>query len=145
MQDCFLLLFERSLLGQDFRKLRVAGFFIVGVNGFRQKLLELLIELRQPPFDIGKAHGLTLHRQKLQRDHILDPVNQSGFIAHGGVDCCQYRALQRDLPQSGGLVTVFFAVLQAADAAPFVIDISLYISRFAAVERTAFAAEQPVG
>ena len=40
LQDCFLLLFERSLLGQDFRKLRVAGFFIVGINGFRQKLLE---------------------------------------------------------------------------------------------------------
>ena len=145
MQDCFLLLFERSLLGQDFRKLRVAGFFIVGVNGFRQKLLELLIELRQPPFDIGKAHGLTLHRQKLQRDHILDTIKQGWFVAHGGVDCCQNRVLQRDFPQSGGLVTVFLSIFQAADAAPFVIDISLYISRFAAIERPAFSAEQPVG
>ena len=61
---CFL---RAGLLGKDFRKLRVAGFFIFGINGFGQKLLELLIELRQPPFDIGKAHRLTLHRQKLQR------------------------------------------------------------------------------
>ena len=27
LQDFFLLLFERSLLGKDFRELRVAGFF----------------------------------------------------------------------------------------------------------------------
>ena len=64
LQDLFLLLFECSLLGQDFRKLCVAGFFIVGINGFRQKLLEPLVELFQPTLDIGKAHGLPLHRQK---------------------------------------------------------------------------------
>ena len=43
LQDFFLLRFERCLLGQDFRKLRIAGFFIFGINGFRQQALELLI------------------------------------------------------------------------------------------------------
>ena len=65
LQDFFLLLFERGLLGKDFRELYVAGFFIVGVNGFCQQVLELLIELRQPLFDIGKAHRLSLYRQEL--------------------------------------------------------------------------------
>ena len=65
LQDRFFLLFERGLLGQDLRELFVAGFFVFGINGFRQKLLELLVELHQAAFNVGKAHGLTLHRQKL--------------------------------------------------------------------------------
>ena len=43
LQDFFLLLFECSLLGQDFRKLCVAGFFVFCINGFCQQALELLI------------------------------------------------------------------------------------------------------
>ena len=65
LQDFFLLLFECSLLGQDFRKLCVAGFFVFCINGFCQQALELLIELRQPTLDVGKAHCLSLHWQKL--------------------------------------------------------------------------------
>ena len=145
MQNFFLLLFECSLLGQDFRELRIAGFFIVGINGFRQKLLEPLVELFQPTLDIGKAHGLPLHRQELQGNCIPDMVEQSRFVAHCGVDRCQNCALQWNFPQCRGLVAVFLSIFQAADAAPFVIDVSFNISRFSAVERTAFTAEQPVG
>ena len=65
LQDRFLLLFERSLLGQDFCEPRIAGLHIFGINGLCQQGLESFIELRQPALDIGKAHGLTLHRQKL--------------------------------------------------------------------------------
>ena len=36
LQNRFLLLFERSLLGKDFCELCVAGFFIFSINGFRQ-------------------------------------------------------------------------------------------------------------
>ncbi len=65
LQDCFLLPFEGSLLGKDPCELSVAGFFILGINGFRQQLLELLVELYQATLDVGKAHRLTLHRQEL--------------------------------------------------------------------------------
>ena len=65
LQNCFLLLFEGSLLGQDLRELRVAGFFILCIDSFGQQALELLVELRQSAFNVSKAHGLTLHRQKL--------------------------------------------------------------------------------
>ena len=65
LQDFFFLLFERSLLGQNFCKLRIAGFLIFCIDGFRQQSLKPLVELRQPTLDIGKTHGLTLHRQKL--------------------------------------------------------------------------------
>ena len=66
LQDFLLLLFECSLLGQDFRELRIAGFFIVGINGFRQQTLELLVELCQTTFDVGQTHRLPLYRQQLQ-------------------------------------------------------------------------------
>ena len=65
LQNFFLLFLERSLLGQNFRKLCVAGFFILGINGFCQKTLELLVELPQAFFNVSEAHGLTLYRQKL--------------------------------------------------------------------------------
>ena len=37
LQNFFLLLFERGLLGQDLRELRVAGFLIFGVDSFGQQ------------------------------------------------------------------------------------------------------------
>ena len=65
LQDRFFLLFKRGLLGQNFCELRIAGFFIFCINGFRQKLLELPVELRQSAFNVGKTLGLTLHWQML--------------------------------------------------------------------------------
>ena len=51
---------------QDLGEFRVAALLVLCVNGLCQKGLELRIELRQSPVDVGKAHRLPLHRQQLQ-------------------------------------------------------------------------------
>ena len=143
-QNRFFLLFERSLLGQDFCKLRIAGFFIFCINGFRQKLLELPVELRQSAFNVGKTLGLTLYWQKLYGNCILDKVEQGRFVAHGGVDGCQNRVLQRFFLDRRGVVAVFCAVIQTAGAAPYGVFSPKRRPCASAVECPAFAADESV-
>ena len=144
LQDRFLLFFECSLLGQDLRELCIAGILIFGVYGLGQQALELIIELRQPPFDIGKAQGLTLHRQKLYGNCVLDKVEQGRFVAHDGVDGCQNRRLQRLFLDRRGIVAVFCAVVQAAGTAPDRIFSAKGCSCAAAIKRPALTAHEPV-
>ena len=144
LQDFFLLLFERSLLGQDFRELCVASFFIVGVNGFCQQALELLVELHQAAFNVSKAHVLTLHRQKLHGNCIPDKIEQCWFVAHCGVDRRQNCRLQLFFLDRRRIVAVFCAVIQAAGAAPDGIFSTEGGPCAAPVERPALATHEPV-
>ena len=144
LQDFFLLLFECSLLGQDFCELCVADFFIFCINGFCQQALELLVELHQAAFNVGKAHRLPLHWQKFKRYCIFNKVEQGRFIAHGGVDRRQNCCLQRFFLDRRRIVAIFCAVVQAARAAPDRIFSPKRGPCASAVERAALAADESV-
>lgn len=49
-------------------------WYILSINGFCQQVLELLVELHQSAFDISKTHRLSLHRQQLQGNCILNTI-----------------------------------------------------------------------
>lgn len=78
---------------------------------------KFLVQLIQPPVDIRYTHGAG-EGDQLHPHGALDLPHQRLLLAHNGVDSGEDGGLQRFLPERGGVVAVFRAVVDPAGAAP---------------------------
>ena len=94
-----LVLFSLIAVGGAANQLGGAGGGILRSGGFCHQLTGLVVQLAQPPFNIGKTHALSWNRSQLHLHSRGDLPDQRTLLAHDGVDCGEDCLLERFLVQ----------------------------------------------
>ena len=94
-----LVLFSLIAVGGAANQLGGAGGGILSSGGFCHQLTGLVVQLAQPPFNIGKTHALSWNRSQLHLHSRGDLPDQRTLLAHDGVDCGEDCLLERFLVQ----------------------------------------------
>ena len=93
------LFFQYGSLIHDSSQLGGAGGGILRSGGFCHQLTGLVVQLAQPPFNIGKTHALAGNRSQLHFHGGGDLPDQRTLLTHDGVDCGEDCLLERFLVQ----------------------------------------------